>query len=240
MKTGIGVGINENIYISAVELDSNNYLTITLKQKTDLVNPYDKLIADEVIEGSDKLDIKLFAPQPPKNDDGKLTEEKLLDRVSRDINKNKGILQHIMKGYMTKDQYTFGKAIFDGIDIDPNTYATKILDKDVLLKVHQNMSQFFINAMQAYLNKDELLFRCLLVRTSKDKHFSTFRSQYVEDNPFWESMDVPQEASKVKFTPYEEKEGLNDGTPASRSETSDNKKTTESTVAMSAASVFGQ
>jgi len=102
------------------------------------------------------------------------------------------------------------------------------------------MSQFFINAMQPYVNKDELLFRCLLVRTSKDKHFATFRSSYIEDNPFWESMDVPKEASKVKYTAYEEKEGLNDGTPASRSETADTKKSTESVATISAASVFGQ
>ena len=235
----LGVKINENVYITGIELDSNNYLNITFKEKNDLSNPFEKLIDDDVHEGSDKLDIKLFAPQPPKNDDGKLTEEKMIDRVSRDINKNKGILQHIMKGYMTKEEYAIGKAMFDGIDIDANTYSKKIIDKDVLLKVHQNMAQFFINAMQPYLNKEDLLFRLLLVRTSKDKHFATFRSSYIEDNPFWESMDVPKDASKVKFTPYEEKEGLNDGTPAVRSSTADTNKTGEAAATMTAASVFG-
>jgi hypothetical protein len=234
----IGVGINENVYISAVELDSNNYLNIQFKQKSDIANPFEALQADDVIDAKDTLDVKLFAPTPRKNDDGKFTEAKLVDFVTTDINKTKGIIQHLLAGYVPKEQYAIGKAIFDGCGMDATNYAERLLNKDVMLQIHKNLSNHLISVLRPFIGDSTKLFRLLLIRTSKDKHFATFRSTRLEENPFWEDMDVPKEASKLAFSAYEIKEGLNDGTPSSRTESADKPKT-EPANTMTAASVFG-
>jgi hypothetical protein len=67
-----------------------------------------------------------------------------------------------------------------------------------------------------FMDKNEYAVRFKLTRQSKDKHFPRVPGMYIKDNPFIESMDVPTEKSKVQWTKYELKEGLNDGTPLSR------------------------
>ncbi len=239
----LGVGITENVYIENAHLDDNNYFTISFKEKSDTNNPFLKLQAEDVIEGSDSVDVKLFAPLPRKNEDGKLTKAKMAESVQRDLNKVKGVLQHIMSSYVTKDDYVLGKVMFEGTGIDATNYEDKFQDKAILMEMFLNMCRHFINTMKPFFGDDTKLFRLLLVRTSKDKHFATFRSNYIEENPFWESMEIDPKASKVAFTPYENREGLNDGTPSSRSETADKPKDGGagggSAATMTAANVFG-
>lgn len=234
----IQVGINENVVLTEVKLNDKNTLSFTFNELENLSNekpnnPFDMINADEVVEVSNGTTVNIFQPNVSEKAD--VTEEKKIKMVSDDINKVKGIMFHFLKGWLPATEVKDIIKPFAGIDIDANNYNQKILDKNVVAAIHKNMSQAFINAITPLL-AEKKPFRLLLVRQSTDKHFATFRGRYIEENQFWESMEVPKEASKLKFTPYEISMKLNDGTPVSKDKT--DKPTEQAPV--TAQNVFGQ
>lgn len=213
----IKVGINENVFIQGLVLDEKGSLEIKFGEADapQVKSGFAAIQDDEVVENT-SMSVRIFPPQSPK-EPNELTLEKKADRAQGDINKTKGILLHLMAGYMTSDVMpSLGKIAFAGIDITEDNYSTEIIRKEIMELVHKNMCKAFVEAMQPYLNKPELKFRLLLVRQSADKHFATFRGRFIKDNPFYESMDIPSTGSKVKFTAYEIKEGLNNGDPIAK------------------------
>lgn len=245
----IGIGINQNVYIKNLELDKDGVLSITFAENTPeaKMTIFDALQSGEVIHGGASKEIKLFSPLAPFEKDSKgnvLTEDKRLQSVQRDLNKTQAQLIHILKAYTTKESYSrIGAESFSGVDVDKENYGTQLVKKEVLLAVHRNRCRVFMEEMQPFVGDDTHLFRLLLVRQSKDKHFATFRGTYIEENPFYEPMEIPEKDSKIKFTPGEIKEGLNDPTPSSRSEAADKPvKEGESKggPTQSAANIFGQ
>lgn len=244
----IGVGITSNVYISKIEMDDKGTLSITFKENTPeaKLNVFQALQQEEVIDANmSGTTVKLFPPLKPFDKDNKgnpLTEDKQLQNVQRDLNKTQSVLIHILKQYATKEAYgRIGKESFSGLDITAENYGTQLVKEEVLKHVHKNRCRVFMEEMQPFVGKEDLLFRLLLRRQSKDKHFATFRTDYVDENPFYESMDIPAEQSKVKWTPGEIKEGLNDPTPTSR-ETADKPekdKDKGGSTTQSAANIFG-
>lgn len=244
----IKVGINENVFLANSQIDEKGNLELQFKEKADADKPkidnyFDVLAADAtVIEGSDSMSIRIFPPLPPREDSDR-TKEKKVELLVSDINKTKGILLHILKGYYTQEELKGKINPFRGLDHIKANFEDEIQKKEILEQIHRNLATDFIAAIKPHLNKEEELFRLLLVRQSKEKHFATFRNRYIEDNPFWESMAIPKEQSKVKFTPYELREGLNDGTPLPKS-AADSKDapaggSTASSAPLTAANVFG-
>jgi len=243
----IGVGISQNVYLSSVTMDDKGVLDITFKENT----PEAKMNVFEAMQSGEAIDtsafektVKLFAPMEPFEKDSKgnpVTQEKRAGAMQRELTERQQVLIHLLKGYTTSDAYTrIGKESFSGLDINKDNYESEILKKEVFIQVHKNRCRVFIEEITPFLNDDTLLFRLLLVRQDKDKHFATFRKKNVEDNPFWEPMDIPAEASKVKFTPQEIKDGLNDGTPSQRSEAADKKPAGDKPAGTTnAATIFG-
>lgn len=232
----IRVGITDNVYLESVTMDDKLAVEFKFTEGDAPKSAFAALQDDEVVENP-SASIRIFAPNEEK--DTTLTQEKRVDRAVASFNKTKGILQHIMKQYMTTDAMPkLGKVAYDGTGITEENFTTEILKLEIQKLIHKNMVQAFLNAMQPFLNRSDLKFRLLLLRQSKDKHFATFRGRYLEDQPFYESMDVPKEASKVKFTDYEIKEGLNDGTPTAKPSASAGAGT-EGAAPLSAESVFG-
>lgn len=242
----ISIGINKNVYITSASIITStdkSYLEIGFDQ-TGTNKPataFDMLNSDTIIDTPPTFNMFLFATNVPKNEDGKLTQEKMVDRVTKDIKANKEILLHLMMGYMTVEAAKVD--LYQGLSITSDNYNTQILREEVLKIIFANMAKNFVEKMKPFIAADpKLTFRLLLTRQSKDKHFASFRKNYINENPFWESMDVPDAQSKLKFTDYEIREGLTDATPVPR--TTADPKTGATAAAPSqvhtAASVFGQ
>lgn len=242
MSNKIGVGINQNVYLKSVSIGQQyNELAFTFDiAKDKVLSAFEALQQSDVTETNTSSEVKLFPPNVPTSE--KIdTIEKKLSAIERDLNRIKGVLIHILKQYTTEDKWSrIGKELFSNIEIDANNYQEKILQQPILTSVYNNMVRIFQEEITEFLNNKDLKFRLLLVRQSKDKHFATFRTgNYIEDQPFYESMSIPAEASKVAFTKYELDNGLNDGTPTSRSEAAD-KKTDAGEAPKAAANIFGQ
>ena len=237
----IQIGINPNVFIESVQLDDKNALEIKFNQgeTKKKLSLFENIAQDEVVENTG-MSVKLFAPLPPKKED--MTEEKKVDLVLSDLNGTKGVLRHLLLGYYTKEDLNGMWAhVYDGLPITEENMAKQILVKEILEAIHKNMARVFIDKMKPFFNDGSKLFRLLLVRQSKDKHYATFRKRYIQENPFWESMEIPDNASKVKFTDYEKREGLDNGLPVSK-EAGDPKTSSPTATAatMTASNVFGQ
>ncbi len=237
----IQVGINENVVLTGVALNDKNTLSFTFNEAAKLgtdkpSNPFDLLNDDDVVEIDNGTTINIFQPNVPDKAD--MTQEKKVDMVTNDINKIKSIMFHFLKGWLPAAEVKGKINPFSGVAIDATNYSTQILNKDILAAIHKNMATTFIQLITPLLTPAKP-FRLLLVRQSTEKHWPSFRGKYIEENPFWESMEIPAEASKVKFTSYEKGQKLDDPT-----QTVINKDKAGDTKAeaapQTAANVFGQ
>lgn len=241
MAINLGVGINDDVIIQDVVLDDKLWTKITFKKEGEKAyNPFEAIGAENEAEekSNTTLDMYIFNLKTPAAEDrkgNKRTQEQIRELATRDVTKTKALYLHLLKGYLTKDDIKFDVYRATGITT-ADEYNSRIVNQGVLDQITRNLATDFISMIKPFLGNPEMKFRLLLLRQSKDKHFAAFRQNYLEENPIWESMDVPKEASKVKFSAYEEKEGLNDATAASKS-TAD--KPAEE-APMDAASVFGQ
>lgn len=248
----IGIGINENVFLSNAELDQKGTLGVTFEEagkadKPKVESLFDVVAStDEVIETEHGMTIKLFPPLPPKEGNDR-TEEKNVELLVSDINKTKGVLLHLLHGYFTKDDIKKAGGLnpFKGLPITKENFNAMIQKKETLEGIHRNLATDFLNIIRPVLGKSDKTFRLLLVRQSKDKHFASFRGKFIEENPFWESMEIPKEASKVKFTAYELTNKLDDATPVAKDQqkqgTAGGAQTTSGPgqAPLTAANVFG-
>lgn len=210
------IGINENVALTAAVLDDKSTITLTFEnaaaEKKAMVSHFDNIAGEGVVEkDQSETNIKLFPPTPPKEDPTK-TEEQRVDQVVADINGIKGILLHLLKGYLTADEIKGKMQPFAGTTITSENFNTEILKKEVLEAVQRNMGRVFIELITPFLAARKP-FRLLLLRQSKDKHYATLRKRYLEENPFWEDMAVPLAATKLGFTNWELSQGLDNDKP---------------------------
>lgn len=251
----ITIGVNENVFLESASIDDKtkvlnlNFEQLDPKAEAKPDNPFDLLASETVVETEFGMGIRIFPPLPPKEGNDR-TEEKNIEMLVQDINKTKGILYHILKGYMTSDDLKGKLEPFRGIPINKENFNVQILKKEILEQVHHNLATDFMNQVKPFLGKKDQLFRLLLVRQSKDKHYATLRGRFLDENPFWESMAIPIEASKVaikeadgtikaRFTKFELDNGLDNGRPADKNAAADKKEGTAGPAPVTAASVFG-
>lgn len=238
----IQVGINPNVFIKSAVLDEKNTLAITFEEVADpnapvIASHFDLLDSDEVTETAHGTTIRIFPPNPPKADTDK-SQEKIVEMLTNDLNKTKGILIHLLSGWLTTDQLKGKFKMFESVPIDSDNFNTQIQKKEILDAAHKNLCATFVREIQPFLGKSDDPFRLLLVRQSADKHWASFRGRYIKENPFWESMKVPEDASKVAFTNYELTAGLNSGVPIPRTGAA---ATAAATAApLTTANVFGK
>lgn len=216
------VGINDNVYIDSTSIDDKAVIAITFKEVgTGEVKEKKSLFAmaasDQVEEVDTGTRIMLFPPNPPKDGHGK-SEEKVVEMLTADINKLKGQCLHILRGHYTTEQLLKKFDPFAGLNLTDDNYSAQVQKKEVLEGVQRNIGRVFIEMMKPHVGDPKKAFRLLLVRQSTDKHFATLRGKFLDDNPFWESMEIPKEASKLKFTDWEIANGFNDGTPSKKAD----------------------
>ncbi len=223
MSTKISVGINKDVIISKAVMNDKDRLVIGLINASKLgdkpVSVFDTLLTAGVQnEGSDEMELQILGPLLPKKEDQKA--EQKISLLSSDILRLRNQLTQILEQFMLMDNIDLQNmdVQFANTGItDAETFNARILDQDVLNRIYSNLCNRFITLITPYLRNPEFKLRFKLVRQSKDKHFATIPSRYISDNPFVDLMTVPDEQTKVKFTAYELKEGLNDPTPSSSS-----------------------
>lgn len=214
----ISIGINENVYLAKAEKTEEGVLVLgfanppseegtAMKEKLE-ANPFADWEEGELTynEGSNGRDIRLF---PFDNKPSMNKPDDIIDAtiMKERIAALRDPLTHILMGYMTKDKNPLKPSVIfkgTGIDKDINDYAKKIMSETVQAKVYENIVNAFIEAMQPFLGDHTKLFRVKLPRQSKAKAFATIPTRFIsDDSPFWESMDIPAKASKVRFSTWE-------------------------------------
>ena len=221
LTQGSPVGIHENIVIKSTTINDKKRLEIELieagKLGTVKKSVFDTLLtARTAEEGNISFKLSIFGPLLPKKDDQ--TPEKKRELIGLDLTKLHKQLGQILEQFIPADNITL-----ETIDVqfantgitDAASFETRILDQDVLNRIYDNIAAEFIRLITPFLNDVSNSVRFKLIRQSKDKHYASIPSRFISDNPFIELMAVPKDQSRVKFSPYEIKEGLNDGTPIS-------------------------
>ena len=124
-------------------------------------------------------------------------------------------LKDIMLVFMTEEvaeaKINLGNVCFAGLGVTGDNIGTKLKDQNFLDKVYDNMVNAFLNAVKPFINGPT--FRVILVRSSKAKHYPKIPAKGKFPRVWIESTSVPKSASKIAFTDYEIKEGLNSGEP---------------------------
>jgi hypothetical protein len=199
-------------------LDEKQRLTIELEEMGAEKDLFASMTSSGyAAEGNTSLKVNLLSFLAPKADNGKTVEQNIT-LVSGDISRLRNQLTQILEQFMLQSHIDISaQAIaYAGTGItDSATYKMNILRQDVLDLIYKNMVNRFIQLFNLVPNKEPVRFK--LIRQSKDKHYATIPKNFIVENPFIELMTVNKAASRLKFTPYELKEGLNDGTPTSAS-----------------------
>lgn len=216
----ITVGIHENVVLQKVLINDKGRLVLYLRkteEEEEEVNPMDQMNAAEVIEKNSDLGLIFWAPKTPdalNKDKTQRTEQERGEIANGDVAKLKNQFQQILEQFLTKDQIKWN--IYEGTGLDNDNYYENISSQAVLDVIYRNICEQFIGMITPFLDKNEYAVRFKLARQNKEKHYPTVPGYFIKDNPFIELMTVPVKHTRVKWTAYELKEGLNDGTPVSR------------------------
>ena len=228
----IGIGINPRTVLKNATLDDKKNLQLVFAEASDKepeeFNPFDRANSAEISDDGDGLTLRIWTLKVPDDKDKKgreRTDEDKLQLVQSDLDGKLNVLKHILQNFMTTDDM---RSVFDvfadtgltreAYAADPGIYNRSMIMQPTLDIISNNMFTQFIAAITPHLNKNTQPFRLKLRRQSKDKAFATLPDKYLKEYPFIEPSSVPEDQSRVKFSPYEVKEGLNDSSAPSRDE----------------------
>ena len=151
-----------------------------------------------------------------KKDGSDFSDKELIELAQDDMKKLKNQLTSILGAYMPLTGLKW--RAYDGTGITEANYEVEMLDNDNLFKIYTNYVDQFLEKVAPFLNDDNHAVRLKLVRQSKDKHYATIPSRYLDTNPFIEPMEVPKDRSQLKYTKYEKDNGLDNGDAVSKDE----------------------
>lgn len=201
----IRVGVHENVVVTKVGKNDKGSLEIGIK-KIQTKSPLEMLGAST---GSTSFAAEehTFLIYPPKAVDfnGKPLDDK---QVMNEIGNIVDPLRHIALQYTTEDKLGSWD-IMKGTGITNENYKEKVTQQETLTKLYNNIIESFIAAMKSYVGENGKRLRAVFPRQSKAKHFPALRKRFLDRQPIFESMEVPANASKVKFSDYEISNGLN-------------------------------
>lgn len=192
----LGVGIHENIVVEKAEKNDKGTLEIFLQQVGD-IDPIAALNSGNTLEAKTE---KLTIWKPTLNDQDNY--KTVTDKISDLTNTLSQLLQQYSTGSVKWD-------LFAGTGITAETYSVKVMGYVDI--IYENIVNQFIAKIRPFIGEHSKASRVKLVRQSKAKHYPKFPSQARFPTLFIESMQIPVAASKLKFTDYEVKNGLNVG-----------------------------
>lgn len=232
----IKVGINENVVLKESSISEKGHLLLNWKElgaaaNVDTSNPFEVAASGDTIDASTDAKLMVMSLLVPKETDQKgaeLTRPQRASRVTNDLQELMNKLKHILAAYTTNDVISKAFAdIYAGTGFTVALYNEKgaecyhdlLLDKTRLDVVSKNVFEAFLSVITPFLDKDDLPMRLKLVRQSAEKHYATLPgAKFLSSYPFLESMSIPAEATKLKFSDYEIKNKLNDGTPVAQTQ----------------------
>ena len=209
----IPVGIHENLIVSEKsKLSDKGGMDLVVKTVESPEAILAALTNNEVYSAMES-NFKFFAIN--------LTDFNKNVKGAADLVKDLTVLRHqlssIASVYGTKeevDKAIGGMAMFEGLGIQPEDYGkavAQLVQADFLKKVQDNLSSKFLAFMKAKSAFEGAPFRAKFPRGSKNKTFSGItKSPY---DVWIESMSIPKAQSKIEWSDYEIKEGLNHGNP---------------------------
>lgn len=207
------VGINENVFLDGAQINDKGTLVISFRDGNAAPVDADDFLnrTAEVKAGGGVSNMMIFPPNVEFN--GQVREVK---QIADSLVSVRDQLEHILMGYVTSDQATLKP--YDGVDIsDSQAFADALKTQPTVTRIYNNLASQFVQKVQEL--KDQLpvkAFRLLLVRRSETNHYGTLRAKFISDNPFWESMLVPKNSSRLQFTKYEKGKGLDKGEPVDK------------------------
>lgn len=206
----IKVGINKNLQIAKVVRNEKNTLVLTLQEG--------KGSAKALLNGtgtSSRLETRDFMFFPPTVEyQGAKKDSPVIMGLIIEL---KNSLELILEQFMTTDkikwELTFGLGISDNEDIEE-----LIKDQGVVDKIYSNLVEQFMAQVKPFVGDGSPKTNWILIRKSSDSHYPKIRNRYVKDNPFVERAEVPAEESKLKFTDFEVRNGLNIADPVQKAQ----------------------
>lgn len=212
MSNYLGVGIHSNIVLlSESQINDKGSLVIALGTKVDASNMLAAFDGGGDIEQSAASLIQW--PIKLTDWEGKA---KTATQIGQELNNFKGMLVDILEVFMTSDKAAAAisaEVMFKGLGINAETQGTlpaKLLQEAFVTAVYTNIANAFLTAAQPFM--DNTTFRVKLRRTSKAKHYAIIPPKGRFKEVWIEPMAVPETASAIKWSDYELKNGLNDGT----------------------------
>lgn len=219
----IKVGINGPLVITGASITDKGWLEMHWKEllppDKEKVDAFDALNSADYVETGDGTNkTTIFPPLAPheKTKTGELIA--LADRVAQaqdNLGELKNTLQQIMLCYVTTDKIKWDA--YKGLGLTRENLPDLIVTEETLKAISRNMFDTFLEVVTPFFNDESISVRLLMVRQSKTKHFPSFRNKFVKDNPIIELAVIPAADSKLKFTGYEIKEGLDKDTPVATS-----------------------
>lgn len=216
----IGVGINENVILTKADVNEKGSLELTFDEAAIVDKPkasvFDSLQTAKVEnDGDTSRTLLLFPFKKPTGvrNEGK-TEDELIEMVSDDMKRVKNQLTQLLQIYLTEDKITWDP--FAGTGVTNENYREMFLNDDALSRIFKNYAEQFIAMVTPFLGDTKYKLRVKLVRQSTDKHFATIPGRFLLDRPWVESMDIPAEQAKVKFSEWEISQKMNDPTPTAK------------------------
>lgn len=224
----LSVGINENVILTKAEVSNENdktCLILNFREKGKAPVEQDRfaqLSGDGVVQtgtGTGDFALRVWPPLPPLDKDKSGNAKTVVDMGKEafdNVGEVKNILHQILSCFTTSDKIKL--PMFQGMDdvITRENMDTELCKEPIIKQCFLNLANHFVEQVAPFLDKEDCAVRLLLVRQSKEKHYATLRSRFVNDNPFIEPAVIPLTASKLKFTKYEMTNGFNDGTPTAQ------------------------
>jgi hypothetical protein len=207
----IKVGINENVQLKSAEINEKGSLVLVFTDGAELSQiDTDDLLNDKAgVKSGNSTNIFFWPVQAEQGG-----QPRDVDRTAKDFVALRDQLEHILEGYMTTDKVKLNP--YDGLTLTKENINGELAKQSTLDRMYKNLTGQFLEKFSTIGGDLSKKFRLLLVRKSESSHYGIFRKSYIKDNPFFESMDVPKDASNVRFTPWEIKNGYNNPNPIAK------------------------
>ena len=192
----IKIGTTENVYLSEQVKNDKGTLEITITE-AGLEKKVLSLV-EQAKESSDTSGVSagtkmmMFMPSQAYQNEAVAPENQV-----KNLMKFKNQLHHFLKRNVAETQISWNP--FAGIIIkDDEDLLNKIQDEKTYAQVYTNIvDQFIAQAIKFKINDPSKKSRFIGVRQSKEKSFLRLRDNFLDTQPFWESMDIPKDKSKL-------------------------------------------
>lgn len=205
------VGIHDNVIVHKAVKNDRGTLIVGMKQLRDFNALTDLNAATDTTNfEADENDFMFFPFNSTDNTGQKLETKEIMTRIAE----VKDPLNHILQQYLTADAIKWD--ILAGTGITNENIDVKIKEDTTLDKIYSNIVDQFMKMITPFLGQTTKKFRAIFPRQSAAKHYPAIRRRYLGTYPFLESMSVPVDQSKLRFSKYELDNKLDNPSPVQK------------------------